>query len=898
MNKLFPTIVLLMSGFSLSGQVLKGTIMNKAGEPLPYSTVYIRELRQGTTSNTKGNYELRLPDGKFTVLYQNLGFAPEIREISISKNTVTLNITLQIQYYEIPEIRITASGEDPAYGIMRKVIGLAPYYLNEISHYKAEVYLKGNLTINKIPRLLQKSLAIQEKKGAGSDAGKTILKQGDSYVMESVNEIEFTAPDKYNQRVISQQSTFPSEGNSISPMDFIQGSFYEPIIANMAISPLSPAAFSNYRFKYLGSSPQGNCIINKIGVIPKRKSQQLFEGVIFIVEDMWCLHSIDLTNDNIAGKIRIQQLFIPVQNDIWMPVSDKFEIAISILGIKADVGYGSSIKYISVTQNTSLKKPQNIALFSGGKTNTVNELPDSANNKTKTRKQIDKILSKEELSNRDMVKLAGLMDKESKNSQSDSARKSLEIKERVTQVVEKDAGKKDSSYWSEIRPIPLSDIEYKSLRIRDSIRAMLQVKKPIADTLKTSAKQTNKFSRTIREINFGHTWSDTTGTSFTFGGLIKLSSLSFNPVDGFLYGTDFRFSKRISKSGSIMISPWLRYAFSSQQLNWKINSQYRFDPMSQSYVYLKTGVSSREMTSSSGADPLLNSIYSLFLKENYMKLYRSSYLNPGIRTEISNGLYAEFGVTIEDRKLLSNTTDFSFISTSKNYKVNVPENEILKKSGNDLNLLQSQRHGDFYSTVTFTPYQKYRIRRDRKIPMGSEWPTFSFTWKHGVNEFPQDFSGWRQNDMIKFEASKSKDLGAMSEYFWIFRTGGFINNKYVPFYDFFHFSSQQIPVLLNNYRDAFMLPGYYSQSTPELFVEAHAKYTTPYLVLKLLPGLSKTLIRENVSGSFLWSHYQKCYTEIGYSLSEILLMGEVGVYAGFDNLNFRSVGLKIVLKIN
>ena len=151
--------------------------------------------------------------------------------------------------------------------------------------------------------------------------------------------------------------------------------------------------------------------------------------------------------------------------------------------------------------------------------------------------------------------------------------------------------------------------------------------------------------------------------------------------------------------------------------------------------------------------------------------------------------------------------------------------------------------------------------------------------------------------MIKFEASKRKDIGAFGEYNWQFRSGGFLNNN-IPFYDFSHFSSQPIPVLLNNYRDAFMLPGYYSLSTPEFFTEAHAKYTTPYLLLKLLPGLSNTLIRENLTGSVLWSRYNKCYTEAGYSLSEIFFMGEVGVYAGFENLIFRSIGVKLVLKIN
>ncbi len=104
--------------------------------------------------------------------------------------------------------------------------------------------------------------------------------------------------------------------------------FTSLLIADIAISPLSPQAFSHYKFKYLGATLQGNNTINKIQVIPKMKSQQLFEGTIYIIEDLWCLHSVDLTNDNIAGKISVQQLYIPVQDDIWMPVSHKFEINI------------------------------------------------------------------------------------------------------------------------------------------------------------------------------------------------------------------------------------------------------------------------------------------------------------------------------------------------------------------------------------------------------------------------------------------------------------------------------------------------------------------------------------------------------------------------------------------
>ena len=98
-------------------------------------------------------------------------------------------------------------------------------------------------------------------------------------------------------------------------------------------------------------------------------------------------------------------------------------------------------------------------------------------------------------------------------------------------------------------------------------------------------------------------------------------------------------------------------------------------------------------------------------------------------------------------------------------------------------------------------------------------------------------------------------------------------------------------MLLNDYEDAFMIPAYYSLSTPEFYGEVHIKYTTPYLLLKLLPGLSNTLMRENLSLSYLGSRYHTNYTEIGYSISEIFFLGRIGVYVGFEDLKYRSTEL-------
>jgi hypothetical protein len=281
-----------------------------------------------------------------------------------------------------------------------------------------------------------------------------------------------------------------------------------------------------------------------------------------------------------------------------------------------------------------------------------------------------------------------------------------------------------------------------------------------------------------------------------------------------------------------------------------------------------------------------------------MKLYETRYLTGGYRMEITNGLNINIIAGYEDRRVLSNTTDFSFINTSAGYSDNIPANRYLAEPADPMYSLQDHQHAELSVSVNYTPRMKYTIRDGRKLSRGSDWPTFSFGLEHGINRFQGAPQNMYNFDQLRFEASKRNNIGAMSEFRWRYRAGTFLGKKGINFIDFFHFNPQPFPVLLNDYEDAFMLPKYYSTSTPEYFSELHVKYTTPYLLLKLLPGFSKTLMRENLSLGFLWSRYNTAYTEVGYSISEFLLLGEVGVYVGFDNLRYSGVGGKIVLRFN
>jgi hypothetical protein len=329
-----------------------------------------------------------------------------------------------------------------------------------------------------------------------------------------------------------------------------------------------------------------------------------------------------------------------------------------------------------------------------------------------------------------------------------------------------------------------------------------------------------------------------------------------------------------------------------------IYTSYRFDKIRRSQFFIRAGSKSKDINNGGGINPFINALTSLFQKKNYLKLYDSRYFTLGYSSELVNGLTIELSSNYEDRRVLPNTTNFSFLESSEVYSDNIPVNAYLSSESNPINALRDQKHLDFMSKISYTPFQTYRINKGVKIPASSAWPTFELSWQHGVNDFSEITSGLRRFDMFRFEVSRNSSIGAFSNFIWRLRTAGFLDNRNLTFYDFFQINTQPFPVLLDNYEDAFMIPSFYSLSTPEFYVEGHLKYTTPYLLLKLLPGISNTLMRENLSLSYLGSRFHPNYTEIGYSISEILFLGELGVYVGFNDIKYKSVGFKAVLRFN
>jgi len=859
-------------------QGVKGIVSDEEGNSIPFATIYLKETTTGTTTNDLGEYEIQLPPGKYNIVFQGLGFQKSEVTVNVKDQFVTNNIVLKKQEYRIKEVRVYSGGEDPAYPIIRKAISLAPYYQRQTEQYKAEVYLKGSLLMKKIPKLFQKMM---EKDDEAPD-----IKVGETYTMESMNEIEFSAPDKYNHTVLSSRSTFP-DSNEDDVMGYITYSFYEPH-QDMAISPLAPNAFSHYKYVYEGFFYEGDVAVNKIKIIPKRKSQQTYSGYIYIVDNLWNIHSIDVTNNAFFGEINIKQVYAPVKERSWLPISHRFAVKASIFGVKADFRYAGSVKYSDIKLNTSLPVP-NVLMKQYAAEEAAKKAAEQQALKevemTRQQKKMEELLAKEELSNREMIKLSRLIEKESRKEEVED--NSLEIKNTYKVTHKKDTAKQDSSYWETIRPIPLTSDELRSFEIKDSIK----LAKIEADTTKTEKKKKSVFSKVSGGFLSGQTfYANDSSTRITYHGLIGIDQVDFNAVDGWSYQQKFTIRHEFDSLHTLRIEPMIQYAFAREKVMWDVYSRLNFAPKSRANISISGGQQSKDFNSRYGIDRTLNTFAALFFKDHYMKLYQKDYAAVNGSFDLIHGMRITLGTSYSWYQQLENNTNWSILDRDKDYAPNIPTNDQIQASH-----LEDQ--SDLFTSVqvSYTPRMRYRMYKGRKYMYGSKYPTFRLGYQRGLNNV---FGSDSDYELINGSISQKKEWGIFNAFNWQVGAGYFSRNDQMHFSRFQHFNTSEIPVNFKSFENAFMLLDDYRYSTNEWYAKAHVSYTTPYLFLKFLPVLSNRLWTENIYTSYLTQPNYKNYVEVGYSMNQIFLIGSAGVFAGFEDGSYARWGFRVGINID
>ena len=827
MKKTFFSLFVLFSIATIGQTGIKGFTRDQSGEVLPFSTVYVKGTTNGTTSNSEGAYFLKVPAGTHTIVGQHVGYKVTEKKISVAEGqTIRYDIDLPEQALKLKEVVVTA-GEDPAYRIIREAIKSRSFYENEVKAFECQAYLKGLQRLDKRP---DKILGM-----------KITIDTGIVYLSESVSEFSFEQPDKISERMISSKVSGNEQGFSFNQasdfnLNLYKKNFYFDGISERAfVSPISNNAFLFYDYEWLGVFEENGEWINKIRLLPKRAADPVFDGEIYIVEDSWRFHTVDLLlvkdrGIEFADSIKINQVFAPADFDIWMPLSQQFEFKFKVFGFQGS-GY-----FMGVYSNYEVEP------------------------------------------NYEAYKKAGLYEAKFGDKQETDLFSNADFSAEVLRV-EEGSNERDSTYWESIRPVPLTGIEIEDYRVKDSIR-IVKESVPYKDSIDN---ERNKL--TLGNIFLsGYTRFNSVDEEYWSLPPV-ISIFQFNTVEGFVPEIQPSIWKQVDGRTKYWIRPALRYGFSNERFNAKIEGSYRKLDDKFTRFYAGGGRYISQFNEEGAITPFINSYVTLVSGDNFLKIFEKSFGYFAFQQEVKNGILMNARLEYASRDTLTNTTDFTWARTENiNFTSNQPENIELDETG-----FATNQALIFQATFRFRFKQTYASRPDRKFVYRSKYPEVYLTYKKGINALGSDVDF----DFVKVRVSDDVRLGLTGTSSYDIAAGAFLNKDALTFVDFQHFAGNQTALSQVGKPLKFELLPFYQFSTSKPFLEAHYEHHFNEFIFNKIPLVRKLNWQAVGSLNYLTTETVGNYIEVGAGIEHIFKFMRVDYYWAFRNGDLFGNGFRV-----
>lgn len=788
--KLF--LLLFLLPVSIVAQSLQGKVVDAQNVALPFTSIWIENSNQGTLANEDGQFEIRLKAGKNKLVFRHVGYAPQsiLIELDSDETKKDFLVLMKEQAVSLEEVNIRALKEDPAIGIMRRMISMASFHLKELNSYRAKAYVKGGGKITSISKLADLAIGKQLEKDAGIKVGRT-------YVLEGVNQVDYKRPNQVKETVISNRSNLPlaMKGVDSPNLRATQTNFYLPKVWGALVSPISPQAFQYYNFSYLGSFSQSGKTISKIQVRPKSFSVDLFDGEILVVEDTWSIYSLRLNFKNSSGNFTLSQQNAEFQG-VWMPISYEMRANMQVLGFGFVVNYVTQIKSYQIQVNPAfVVKPQIIeerlekSLAKEINRTKIKDVKQEFSGEI-TRKKLKRVLKKVEKEEKRVDTLAN-----------------EGISSVYEMAVDSMASMKSDAYWNEEREVPLTEAEVKGFKEADSLYVFER------------AKMTKDSLNALPKFKFSHLF---TGKRYNFekkgiGSSIDLSMFGggFTPVDGFYINRDLSYTNQINQSDYLRIGSNVRYAFIRKAWNGDLFLENKFNS-GLSVFKLRMGTELVNYSSAKTLPLSLNASTALFESKSYLYWYEKQFIQIGYSQQIRAAWKLSAELAYRNRSPLSNVVSYGWFQQQNHFRENYPESSEMS----DTRFLQHDQWS-LKTLFSWEPGATWRIYNGRRRINKPE-NDFKVTFESQVVLGSFGFSS------VGMQVDHTLNLNRLGKLSYQLRYDDFIVRPKI-FIDYTHFNGNELNVVSSLPFGFSALP-MYQFSTSNRSLIFHAKWSPRKLI--------------------------------------------------------------------
>lgn len=640
------------------------------------------------------------------------------------------------------------------------------------------------------------------------------------YLSESVSKLYVQGrPLRTKEIMVSSKVSGNTRGYSLNRATLTELNLYEEHLSldRDVLSPLADNAFAYYSFRLLGRLQDNNgYTIYKIEVTPKRPESPAFFGHLYIADEWWNLTGVDL---HITGQA-IQQ-----------PILDT----------------------LSVRQEFALvNKPDQWCLLSQYTGLTFGFLGFRIGG------FFFSVFSNYDLRPRFEGNFFG--------------REQFRMEEAASQ--------RDSAYWNQVRPIPLTEEEERDYVRKDSLEQIWESKE-FMDSLDGVR---NKFK--VIHLFTGYTWRNSYRKQ-TFSWPSPIEGLQFNTVQG--WALDVRPSFRQSESRRRRSRFWeiggsLNYGFSERRLRSSARIARRFESFFYTQAEVGGGVVAEQFDRSQPISPWTNQLYSLLAARNYMKLYEKAYLSAQFSRYIVPGLRVRASAEWAERRALVNRSNFTWYKGEREYTPNSPLPLPLTEP--EVPFFDPHRvfRIDLQARLRFG--QKYSTYPDYRTYSGSKWPDLVLYYTQAI---PGIAGSTLHYQRLQAELTHTEWRWGLLGYLDAkMGAGTFLGRQRIELVDYFHpRGNQTILGKRSEYLNSFFLLPYYEFSTDGTFAYAHLRHHFNGWVLEKIPLLRKLGWREALTFNVYYAdrfanqgmhpNTQLPYWEVGWGFYNI----GIGVFRPF-----------------
>ncbi|KGO85000.1 hypothetical protein Q765_18470 [Flavobacterium rivuli WB 3.3-2 = DSM 21788] len=425
------------------------------------------------------------------------------------------------------------------------------------------------------------------------------------------------------------------------------------------------------------------------------------------------------------------------------------------------------------------------------------------------------------------------------------------------QYFEPESNKKAAAYWNTIRPIPLTAQERNDYFRKEKLEELRSTKAYQDST----DRQRNRFKWT--SIPVGYTYHNTAENwEASYTGIIR--RLSFNTVQAYAFAPGFYYTKFHPNNTYTTIGTDLNYGFAEKRFRATGTISHKFNNFSKRIVTLTGGSSIEQFNPENPINKIVNSISSLFFKDNYMKLFDNNFVRIKYEEEVLNGikLFGSFEYT--RKKSLFNNTNFSTLKDL--YDPYLSNNPLLPEDHDAPAFLKHNMLKTSVATrINFG--QTYRTRPDgRETISNDKYPSLYLKYEKGFAASINDYNFDHLSTRVTYDLA----MGDVGELGVNLRAGKFFNSKNIAFTDYRHFNGNQTYVgKSERYLNVFNLLPYYTHSTNDQYFEAHLEHNFKGYLTNSIPVLEKLNYYLVAGYHFLAIPEQKPYMETTIGLDNV-----------------------------